>query len=478
MTIECKTLWPLCAVLCLLFSGCDDDVSSDTPTDSNHYAAEVPTSYSFDSNFVDGSSVSYGGQTFRHVLISDMKAQMGNYTGRLTDGWIAADGDVTAEMEFYLDYDGETSGDVPLLISTDPAATQSTFGEVGGGKNLLGKLAGNDATGQHKDWATEMVGWDDAAVTTPESLVRHWIATLDAQVVAWSNGDQPMDPDGNPIAAVHVTPEGQDLQQLIQKFLLGTVAFSQGTDDYLDDDIDGKGLNSDNTEAEEGKGYTALEHGWDEGFGYFGAAQHYGDFTDEENASGYQDANGDGSIDMLTEVNFGHSVNAAKRDKGASTDAPTDFSEGAWQAFLNGRHIIAQAGGALSDDDYVALQAERDTAVTNWEKAISATVVHYINDVVQDMDAYGTEDFSYTGLAKHWSEMKGFALSFQFNPRSPVSAEDFAAIHAAMGHGPAWPGSDEAADYRAGLLSARDMLGAAYGFDDDNMSDDNGQNGW
>ena len=40
-----------------------------------------------------------------------------------------------------------------------------------------------------------------------------------------------------PIASVTVTETGLDLRQLIQKFLLMAVPFSQGTDDYLDDDV-------------------------------------------------------------------------------------------------------------------------------------------------------------------------------------------------------------------------------------------------
>ena len=62
------------------------------------------------------------------------------------------------------------------------------------------------------------------------------------------------------------------------------------------------------------------------------------------------------------------------------------------------------------------LKAHRDAALSAWEKAIAATVVHYINDVIGDMEA---EDYSFYDHAKHWSEMKGFALSFQFNRRSP-----------------------------------------------------------
>ena len=54
-----------------------------------------------------------------------------------------------------------------------------------------------------------------------------------------------------------------------KKFLLGAVAFSQGADDYLDDDVAGKGLLVFGYIPAEGKKYSALEHAWDEGFGYF-----------------------------------------------------------------------------------------------------------------------------------------------------------------------------------------------------------------
>ena len=106
-------------------------------------------------------------------------------------------------------------------------------------------------------------------------------------------------------------------------------------DDYLDDDTEGKGLLADNTVAVEGKPYTELEHQWDEGFGYWGGAVNYLDYTDDELASedgraeyvnGYNDHDGDGAIDLGSEINFGASVNAAKRDRGAADGALTDMS--------------------------------------------------------------------------------------------------------------------------------------------------------
>jgi len=229
-----------------------DDVD-DVDTDA------LPATYDFPSRFTDGSSVSYTGQAFRHLLIDDLKAHLGGMTARLDGGWFPTSGEVTAELDFYLVFDSATAGTVPIGLSTTPAPLQATYDDVATGKKLLDKLAGNDPIGQHEDWATDLVGWTEPGVTTPESLVRRWFGQLDAAAVAWSNGVRAEDPDGAPVTAVYLTADGIDLQQLLQKFLIGAIAFSQGTDDYLDDDLDGKGLLSDNTAPEsEGAAYTAL----------------------------------------------------------------------------------------------------------------------------------------------------------------------------------------------------------------------------
>lgn len=277
-----------------------------------------------------------------------------------------------------------------------------------------------------------------------------------------------------------LTAHGQDLQQLLQKFLTGAVAFSQGSDDYLDDDLEGHGTRSSHGALEDGKPYTALEHAWDEGFGYFGASRDYCGGDDAVVSSpGYADTwSPDGAIDLLTEVCWGHSTNAAKRDFGAVV--PTDFTAQAWEGFHGGRALLASIDGDLSADQLAQLHAYRDQAVSAWEAAIAASVVHYLNAVLQDMAAFGTDTYDFTAHAKHWSEMKGFALSFQFNPRSPLSDEDFVALHDALGTAPVLPTADAGAidAYRDGLLGARAQIGAAWGFDAANLGADDGTGGW
>ena len=462
-------------------SGDGGDEGGDDDGGTGDDGGTLTDAYAFPSAFTDGDSVSYSGQVFRHLLIDDMKAHLAGMTARIDEGrFYPVEGDVAAELEFYFEFDSSVGGSVPLYTSPDPGALQATYDDVSTDKDLVAKLAGNDETGQHKDWTTEFVGWDQTGVTSPESLVRLWIADIDAQAAAWTSGDVPLDPAGDPVPAVYVSPEGLDHQQLLQKFIRGAVAFSQGTDDYLDDDIEGKGLLADHTAAEDGKPYTALEHQWDEGFGYFGAARSYPDWSDEDiaNTPG-ADVDGDGAVDLTREMNWGHSVNAAKRDVGAVS--ATDFTAEAWDGFYSGRALLSEtAGTALSPEQAAELATYRDQAVSAWEKALAATVVHYVNDTLQDMSAFGTDDYSFGDHAKHWSELKGFALSFQFNPRSPMSDADFAELHRLIGQAPVLENASESvqSDYAADLRAARALVAAAYGFDTANLGDDNGDNGW
>lgn len=440
---------------------------------------DVPQVYEFESAFEPGqSSVVYSGQTFRQVLVEEMKARIGGLTERIdTLALQPTSGEVAFEMMFYFDFDLATSGTVPLTLTTTPATAQTTFGDLSAsGADLVSKIAGNDDLAlQHKDWTVpgtlvgiSTVGTATGLTFTPQSLVEAWIDELDARSVARANGSIGVDPvDGAPLTKVFVTPQGVDLQQLLQKFLGGAVAFSQGTDDYLDDTTAGKGLLSPNTQDGTNP-YTTLEHAWDEGFGYFGAARDQMLRTDAEVAdTPYRDGDSSGSIDLLKEYSFGHSANAAKRDAGSTTG--TDFSGEALSAFLEGRALIAAAsaeGRELTTDELAELAGHRDVLALAWEKAIAASVIHYINAVIGFGDELETSATTYDfyAHAKEWSEMKGFALALQFNPRSPVGDADFALLHQKMGDRPEFDTGDLAA-YETSLLEARTILQTAYGFD-------------
>ncbi len=458
--------------------GADDDDADDDDADDQ-------PAYSFASNLVEGeSSVSYGGQVWRHVALLDLNATIEGLTDAVERNALQPDeGVVIAELDFFLKFDPD-NGNNHFLLSTDPEPAQSSYDDLSVEKDLISKLAGNDDATDHKDWdGGDFLGWGGAE--SPQALVVEWFEALEQN--ARDHADAPRKLNGIDLP-VHVSDGGLDYQQLVQKFLTGAVAFSQGTDDYLDDATDGKGLLSENIQDGD-EPFTLLEHAWDEAFGYFGAARDYDAYSDDEIAAadgrddwqGYHDSNDDGEIDLKSEFNFGHSVNAAKRDRGSAETAPTDFTRDAFEAFVAGRQIISDAEGELSDAELDELREQRDAAVEAWEKSISATVVHYINDTLKDMATFGTDDYDFLAHAKHWGELKGFALVLQFNPRSPLNEDDlFSQLHEHLGTAPVLESADEddIEAYKRALLDARELLGKAYDFDDDNLGDEDGENGW
>jgi hypothetical protein len=368
-----------------------------------------------------------------------------------------------------------------------------------------------------RDESTTLVMGDDAVPTSPNALVESMFAKIEQLALAHTAGTPPQDPAGEPISTLYLDASGVDYKQMVQKFMGMAVFFSQGTGDYLyklTGSLNG-GTPADNVNPYDGdpaKAYTAMEHKYDEGFGYFGAARHYDQFTDDEIAGKggredwqkYNDANGDDMISFKNEYNFGHSQNAAKRDRGTTdhNDDSTDFTADIFNAFVQGRQIIAEAEEDMGAEQIDALDAHIDTIIRTWEKAIAATVVHYINDVEADMAKFGEDDYSFNDHAKHWSEMKGFALGLQFNPDSPMHDKldaycynrqgmhaieadvteeacitnasgswnplesRFARFHRRVGDAPVLPSAAPGADigYAMSLNSALSILAEAYGF--------------
>ena len=138
-----------------------------------------------------------------------------------------------------------------------------------------------------------------------------------------------------------------------------------------------------------------------------------------------------------------------------------------------------------SSGEYAVVKAQADIAANAVEKCIAATAIHYVNDMEDDYDEIAdgvyADKANFINLTKHWSEMKGFALGLQFNPTSPYAADDMRdelkQILADMGDAPVLADGSQngvaatgtAAEaitaYRAKLVTARDAMGVAYGFD-------------
>ncbi|MEJ6505851.1 MAG: DUF4856 domain-containing protein, partial [Crocinitomicaceae bacterium] len=206
--------------------GCTDplannyDQSAEKDDESCTYnvapAYTVPTTYAFTD--ADGNStVSYGGQTSR----MDMLSEMTSYLKTANNGGAQLD-EATLLSMYDNSYTGWSNQDL-----------------VGNGKQLKSKTSLGDAgvQGQFESW---MVG---AAAATP------------------------------PAEGYLQAETGQEWTQLIEKGLMSACFASQMTSNYLAG-IEGDD-NSVAVDPAAGKYYTEMEHHWDEAYGYFTDAVDY-----------------------------------------------------------------------------------------------------------------------------------------------------------------------------------------------------------
>ena len=433
LTKKLQWLAVLLTVASLFLSACGSDEEDDADALEEEVATiSVPQAYVFDSRFTPGeSSVSYSGQVVRNLLLQDLKS--------LTDS-VGKDGgrpvDVADMLKLY-EYDdalnlktGTTTGSL--------SASESYYSKLSTGKNLVGKISDEMVIGYNR---------------TADDLVREWFKTI-------AENSQDRDKLGTPMA--YTSDDGVDMSQMVNKVLIGAVPYYQATGVYL-----GGLLERDNSEARDGTDpYTAMEHAWDEAFGYFGAARDYARYTDAQLAGSVDDftfdSNSDGSIDFKSEYNFGLSRNAGKRDKGGSG---VDFTQEIFSAFLAGRTAITNQGSVAE------ISAYRQTAANGMEKVIAATVVHYINDTLSDMSKLGTAEENIANLNKHWAEMKGYTVALQYNPFRLITDGQLAELHGIMGKAPIYdgPGSNAYNTQVNNYKRAKDVMQAAYGFSNANM---------
>lgn len=435
---------------------------------------KAPDTYTFESKVEDGaSSVSYGGQVARNALINELKSLIGSSSlEEVPDTETSVDDAVLEKLTLVYEIgtsspEGATynltsqnaytlaAEETPVGISvTDGTLLQAGYGDLSDDKNLYGKMAGID----NPLSMDEFVGWTvtaDSEDEKPDALVRSWFDAIAAQAA-----------DDGHTGKVYVSDTGLDYQQLIQKFQLGAVSFSQTANDYLKAD---KGLLKQNTTGDKDgtKPYTALEHQWDEGFGYFGAARDYNDYTDAQlKDQKDNDTNGDGEIDLESEYTFAMAQYANKRD---SSIEGADYSKTIMDAFLAGRQIISDNVGEdpVAGEGYHADLVElAEVIVGAWEEIFAANVIHYINATLEDMAAIDTEDYDFDAHAKHWSEMKGFALALQFNPIAEIELSELKTLHNLLDEAPVLAGGD-IEGYSDDLEEARTLLKDIYGFEGD-----------
>ncbi len=446
--------------------------------------------YAFNSRFEDGmSSVSYGGQLSRWMLLEELNREVGALDPAAVNG--PEDGAAVVDLlTYFFDYSKESVGgdgsDTLNICPADRTCVQSTYGDMGSVTNLDDKLPENDI-----GWTNTVKGYGTDLTTREvvDDLIQRIADNYHAEKV---DGVTRQNALGDNITKVYIDEDGVDLKQMLQKFIMGAVMYSQGTSDYLRLNEDGKGLESDNTEAvvKNGstKAYTGLEHVWDEAFGYFGGSRFMSEFTVDEiadiggrdtHSDGSFDKNGDGDIDLTSERNQGFSQTAAKRDRAISpTDMQTTLAQNIFADFHAGRTLITETADALDENQKTELLEHRNRLVNNWERGIGATIVHYLNDTIQDLVA---DEYSFVDHAKHWSEAVGYATQLQFNTTKLTQDSTIDVIFVALGSTPTIPGVASQADLDAHLdtlRAARGTLLTDLGLDASFEGNANGQGGF
>lgn len=330
------------------------------------------------------NSVSYSGQIARHALHDSLKKLAAKGDG----------GNNAAEVEALMLAYFNGSDEELTIIAPAPKdgfpVMQMTLNDISKGKNISGKF-----------YKGAMPAWPGGQSGVDVALQMIKFAAASEQGYDAVNGF--------------------DWSQLISKFTLGAMAYNQAVDNYLDEKLEADNKPN-NKPYKDGAHYTGKEHVWDEAFGYFGAAAHSGNLSAEQNYGvakrkdlASADANGDGVIDLKTEMVFGPAYYAAGADKGGTKT--TNYLPTIFNAFRDGRALISSANGeALTDAQRAELKGYADVIESNWEKVIAEAIFKYAGSVYKDIDkleAGGDQAKALRSYVKHWGELKGFSMALQ-----------------------------------------------------------------
>lgn len=330
------------------------------------------------------NSVAYTGQVARNIMIDSLKSLAGKADG------VANAEELKATMMLY--FARADKEDLPIVSHKGKDGfpiSQTMVNEISSGSNLVGKTYGGLVPG----WPGNKTGAE-----VVEHMIHH---------AAMSDGGVSND-------------LGYDWGQLIQKFLIGAVSYNQAVDNYLDEKMTADDKPN-NKPYSDGAAYTGKEHSWDEAFGYFGAPAHalnldanqaYGISKKTELEAG--DANGDGTIDLISEMTFGNAYYAADADKSG-----TDYLHTITAAFIDGRKLITSADGeALGPEELALVQAYAATIEDEMTRVLAEATFKYAGSVYKDIeqiraDKSNISDELYRDYIKHWGELKGFAMALQ-----------------------------------------------------------------
>ena len=351
----------------LTLSGCGDD-------DDNGPGFTTPETYTF---IRDGqSTVSFSGQSTRIAMAEELTAAMLDFT---------RDADDLNNMF------RNAEGTNPFADAALNASTKSVRSKVAASNDLFAANAVGSALVRET-----FDGWINAQVNEVFPG-RNQLAT-DGQAGQLADGG----------SVRYVNARGYEYNQFFGKSLIGALMYDQLANNYLSPAVLDRDGNAEANDAEtlvDGRNYTAMEHFWDEAYGYlFGASA--------DPANGLADL---GTADGFLNKYLGR------------VETDPDFAgiaERIETAFRRGRAAIV-AG------DYVARDEQGQLIKDELAKVIAVRAVYYLQ---QGKAALSATPPDYGAAFHDLSEGAGFVYSLRFTERADgtsgngLSASAFASL--------------------------------------------------
>ncbi|MEM7101653.1 MAG: DUF4856 domain-containing protein [Bacteroidota bacterium] len=254
----------------------------------------------------------------------------------------------------------------------------------------------------------------------------------------------------------HVSANGLEYAQILEKGLYGPLLYNQMVDDYLRPSQAGADNPEGNNESAQGASYategTDRQHRWDEVFGYLGA-----------NADTYPNAantsNGDGSFIANYTFDFSDETEAAYG---------VNLAEKLMDAFIFGRAVLKAGEGFGPGDETqneTYYEAARQDVKLYTEAGLAAAAFHYLNSAIADVT---DED-----KLHHLSEALAFIYALSWNSEGRLTAAEANSVLQALG----WSSTDSSLNgiydinlwevTDAQMQQAKDILNESFpGFSD------------
>jgi hypothetical protein len=353
-----KKLLLFLTISSLLFVSCDpneDNEPIDTPEPTL-----APATYNFARD--GATTVSYSGQSTR----------------------------IAMGQEFVSALKDETKTEAELDAMFDHQAGSADFSDAdlnASSKNIRSKTAAS----------TDLFSSNTTDATAIKNQFDSWIAEQVSDVFPnWSSdasaGVAGKIQEAGGGSTRYVNAKGVEINQAINKGLIGGLMADQMLNNYLGSAVLDAGTNTADNDAgtlADGKNYTTMEHKWDEGFGYLYGAD------DQENPT----LGADSFLNKYL----------------ARVDGDTDFQGIAttiYDAFKLGR-------AAIVNKDYLTRDAQVDIIRENVSKVIAIRAVYYLQ---QGKANLGTD---WASSFHDLSEGFGFVYSLQFTRNPGTSSAYF-----------------------------------------------------